>query len=77
MALALVLTAAVMGITLAIAVLMVSVASRLEDSARSLAGPPPGLVRAAARTIVGFHCEGIVWLQPRPERTRSKASAVR
>ena len=65
MALALALTAAVVGIMVAIAVVLFSVASRLEDSARSLAGPAPGLVRAVARHIVSFRCEGIEWLQPR------------
>jgi hypothetical protein len=45
-----------------IAVVLVSVASRLEDREWTLAGPPPGPGSAIARRIVGFHSQGIEWL---------------
>jgi hypothetical protein len=48
-----------------IPVVLVSVAIKREDSARTLARPARDPVRAAARQIVGFHAEGIVWVQPR------------
>ena len=40
-------------------VLMVSVASRREDSTGSLNGQPRGPVQATARRILGFHSEGL------------------
>lgn len=58
------------------ATVLVSVASRCEDSAWTLSGPPPGPVQAAARRIVGFHGREVQWPQPQgrgqgrsPERT--------
>jgi hypothetical protein len=48
-----------------ILVVLLSVAIKREDSARTLARPAQGPVRAAARQIAGFHAEGIEWLQPR------------
>lgn len=38
---------------------LVSLASRREDSAHSLAGRPSGAMEAAARRVVGFHGDGI------------------
>ena len=46
------------------ATLLVSVASRREDSVWTLGGPPPSLVQAAARRIVAFHGQDIEWPQP-------------
>jgi len=52
------------------AVVVVSVASRREDRAWTLAGPPPGPAQAMARYLVYFHSVGVDWLpacrRPRP-----------
>jgi hypothetical protein len=52
--------------------MVVSVASRREDSAGKLAGHPRGPIEAVARCIVGFHCKGIDMARPeakvRPSR---------
>ena len=44
------------------AVVVVSVASKREDRAWTLAGPPPGPTLAVARHLVYFHSAGIDWL---------------
>lgn len=44
-----------------IAIAVVSVGSRLEDSKWTLSGPSPGPISALARRIVGFHARGIQW----------------
>ena len=51
------------------AIVLVSVASRREDRAWSLAGQPRGPVQAAARRILACRCDGQV---PRP-RSRTLA----
>jgi hypothetical protein len=40
-------------------VVLVSLASKREDSARSLGGRPAGPLEAAARRMVGFHSDGV------------------
>ena len=51
------------------AIVLVSVASRREDRAWTLAGPPPSPAQAGARHLVSFHSAGVDWLlacrQPR------------
>jgi hypothetical protein len=49
----------------AVAAAVVSVASRSEDAAWTLSGPPAGPVQAAARRIVAFHGPRVDW--PAPE----------
>jgi len=58
---AITIAAAVLPSVLVIAVVLVSVASRLEDREWTLAGPPPGPIGTIARRIVGFHSRGIEW----------------
>jgi hypothetical protein len=60
---ALFLIAAAVISTPIIAAVLVSLGSRREDSAWTLAEPAPGPVQANARRIVGFHSRGIEWLQ--------------
>jgi hypothetical protein len=55
---------------LLVAVVAVSVASRREDSARTLGGLPPGPVSAVARRILCFHVRGIDWHTPGVEWTQ-------
>jgi hypothetical protein len=60
------------------AAVLVAVASRREDSAWSLGGPPRGPAAAAARRVVGFRARGIDW--PRPQSrvpARQPAPAAR
>lgn len=53
-----IVAAAAVGASLA-AVVMVSLGSRREDSAQSLASGPSGGLEAAARRLVGFHGDGV------------------
>jgi hypothetical protein len=48
-----------------VAAALVTVASKREDSAASLAGPARGPAQAWARRILGFRSEGISWPQPK------------
>src|SRR5262249_55973186 len=52
----LIIAAAVAGAPIA-GFVIVSIASRCEDSKWSLGGPPPGLIQAAARRILNFHSD--------------------
>jgi len=54
---------------------VVSLASRREDLASSLAGPARGHVRAAARSILAFNSTVTDW--PRPVRRRPARPRVR
>jgi len=47
-----------------VAAVLVSFASRDEDSAWTLGGPPSGPLQAAARRIVAFHARGVEWPGP-------------
>jgi hypothetical protein len=61
-----------------IAAVLVSVASRREESARSLCEPAQGIVQAAARRIVGFHSQEPGWPLPKSrDQLRSGAPALR
>jgi hypothetical protein len=55
-----------------IAAVLVSIASRREDHAWTLAGRAPGIIALAARRVLGFHARGIGWLQRvgGPDRSR-------
>jgi hypothetical protein len=55
-----------------IAALLVSVASRPEDHAWTLAGQAPGIIALVARRVLGFHARGIGWLQHAGGRDRSR-----
>jgi hypothetical protein len=68
----LVIVVAAVGASLA-AVVMVSLGSRREDSAHSLASGPSGALEAAARRLVGFHGDGVA----RPSSRRGAAGAHR
>lgn len=58
---------------LIVAVVVVSVASRLEDSARTLGEPPTDLVRTVARHILCFRARGIEWHTPGVEWPQPEA----
>jgi hypothetical protein len=53
-----VIAAVIVGVPLA-AVALVTVASRREDTARSIAGQAPGPLTRAARRVLAFHAVGI------------------
>ncbi len=56
------------------AAVLVSIASRREESAYSLAGRPPGRLEAAARRLLAFRAYGItIPGQPRVPRPRAGA----
>ncbi len=59
----LVLGLAVAGLPIA-ATLLVTIASKREDSQWTLSGPPPGLMQAAARRLLAFRSE-VGWAQSR------------
>jgi hypothetical protein len=66
MVVALCVAAAAMTSAPILAVVAVSVASRREDRAWTLAGPPPGPAQAVARNLVYFYARGIDWLREPP-----------
>jgi hypothetical protein len=45
----------------AVAVVLVSVASRREASAGTLSGPAPTWLQAGTRRVLGFYSQGIEW----------------
>lgn len=51
-----------------VAVVIVSMACRREESAWSLGQPARGPIEAAARRILAFHTEAPVWPQPKNYR---------
>ena len=59
-----------------IAAVLVSIASRQEDRAWTMAGQAPGTIASAARRVLGFHARGIGWLQRvgGPDRSRLPGS---
>ena len=57
-----------------IAAVLVSIASRREDHAWTLAGRAPGIIALVARRVLGFHARGIGWLQHAGGRDRSPLS---
>jgi hypothetical protein len=59
-----------------VAVAIVSVACRREESAWSLGQPPQGPVEAAARRILAFHTEDSAWPQPRSYRQAVPAASA-
>jgi len=77
MTVALLVIAAVVGLPI-LAVVLVSVASRREESAWSLRDPAKGLVQATARRIVDFHSEDPGWPLPKScDQVRSAVPALR
>jgi hypothetical protein len=54
------------------AIVLVTVASRREDDACSIAGLAPGRLAGAARRLLGFHAQGFATPQ---SRARSRAAS--
>jgi hypothetical protein len=59
------------------AILLVTVASRREDDARSMAGQAPGTLARAARRLLGFHAQGFTRLQSRAQFRSASRSLTR
>jgi hypothetical protein len=72
MAVAFLIFTALLVIAPVIAAVLVSVASRREDRAWSLAGQAPGKKALIARRILAFHARGIGWLQHAGGHGRSR-----
>ena len=59
-----------------VAIVIVSVACRREESAWSLGQPPRSWVEATARRILAFHTEDSAWPQPRSYRQAVPATST-
>jgi hypothetical protein len=59
------------------AIVLVTVASRREDDARSMAGQAPGQLARVARRLLGFHAQGFARPQSRAQARAASRSLTR